>query len=246
MKFHFNKDGIIREFVPYFSKNAEKFNLGQGEIPKVKEYTENFLDAIEKVQNDGYLKDGISEQKLTELLNRTGKLHEPVGMLHNTLTNYVCKTEGLPDPSRVLRDEKGNIYQFGVSEILIVSLLIYTSHCELAGNILKNIFDFKKINSSLPNQKQQREYILENDRITLNPIMNVLKEYLGFDIFPELDLDLRNKISHWDFELDLGNKEIVYAQTRKPLSEILELCKKANLFFVFISLAVERIKDSLH
>lgn len=237
-----NKNKIIKEFDSYFSKRGKEFNLGPKEIPVAIRYAKKFLDAIEKIQNGGYLKDGISEQKLAKLLDRTGKLHEAVGLLHNTLINYVRNTKGLPDSSRVLRDEKGNSYQFGVSEIEIVLLVLYVSHCELAGNILKNIFDLRKINRSLP--KPKRENNLEDDKITLNPMVSILKEYIGYDIFPELDLDLRNKVSHWDFELGKDG-EVIYGKNKKNLYEIWSLSKKANLFFVFISLAVERIKDSL-
>lgn len=238
MKFYFDKNRIVGEFDSYFSKRAEEFNLGPAEIPKIKEYTERFLNAIEKVQNDGYLKDGISEQKLTELLDRIGRLHQAISRLHNTLRNYSSNTRGT---SRILKDEKGNIYQFGATEVVLVWLLSYISHSELIGNILKNIFDFKKINKSLPGQKP--EYILEDGRITLHPMTSILEEYLGFDIFREFDLDLRNKISHWDF--DLVNDGITYGGNKKTLNEILTLSKNANMFLVFISLVVGVIKDYL-
>ncbi|HCJ67131.1 MAG TPA: hypothetical protein DHV62_07360, partial [Elusimicrobia bacterium] len=84
---------------------------------------------------------------------------------------------------------------------------------------------------------------LDDDKITLNPMMSILKEYLGFDIFPELDLKLRNKVSHWDFKF--SEDKLLYGGNEKTLLDTFKLSKKANIFFGSISLVTKLIGDSL-
>ncbi|HCJ66092.1 MAG TPA: hypothetical protein DHV62_01880, partial [Elusimicrobia bacterium] len=81
MKFYFDKNDIIKEINTYFSLKGKEDNLGPAEIPKAKEYAKKFLNAIEKIQGDGYLKANISKDELTELIHKNGTLHKTIAQL---------------------------------------------------------------------------------------------------------------------------------------------------------------------
>jgi len=217
----------------YFTKNR-KGELTQSEIKLLLDYTISIWDLIEKIKTEGFLKQ-IREQELAEVGKRLFRIHNAVGSLQNVMMRYVTNVN---DTSKVLKDSKGNEYAFEPETIMMPTLWGYVTHLELTVAILKEVFDIERINASLAKPISLR------GRLTIDPVKKVLENYSGTDLFRDVDTELRNAISHYEFDfIRRGpNSLLIYRDCEMQLGDAMIASKKANILFTAVILTILHMK----
>jgi len=172
--------------------NNQIFNLTATEQSKAILRGNQLIRLLYEIRKDDFFK-GISYVDYQNEFNKFTKIQNAVSLLHNKFINVVqpngtVHLVGLPNAIA---------YNISGDEIAMILLWSYAASTEFILRLLKKVIDFDLINQSIYPSVYGRN---KGDKITLGNALEVIKRRYKTNAFIDIDIDLRNKISHYDFD----------------------------------------------
>lgn len=169
----------------------------------------NTIKLFKKMHNDGAILYPTLNDYKTEFEKLTD-IHESASVIYTNFLDLGGHTghrlTGYNTPVIVINPSNGENAEFQKRHVILIECLLYTTNCELILRWVKKFINFQLINGMLAHPSRQtmnsyaRSNTLSPNQITLRPALNVLKRRYNTYLFQDIDCDLRNKISHYDFK----------------------------------------------
>ena len=167
------------------------FNLTTVEQRRAILKSNQLIDLFYEIRNDGFFT-GISYSDYQKEFVDFSRVQSAIGLLHNYFINVVQPGGNvflLGTPNR-------RSFQLNGDQIAMILFWSYTSTAEFLLCLLKKVIDFHAIDQLMfPHNNVPKT----SDKLTLRTTLTTLEMRYATKAFVDVNIDLRNKISHYDF-----------------------------------------------
>jgi len=206
---------VIITTLRYYIRQNMNIPPGSIEYNLVWGYIKKMINLFKKMKRDNaILPITLKEYELE--FDKLKTIHLPSSIIYHNFIS-LGSNSGLNFPAynnslTVINPSNGEFAEFTKRHIILLQCWLYTTNCELILRLFKKFIDFRLINRLPPHSSRiQMPYfnntLLQPDKITLGRALHVLKRRYNTYLFKDIDIDLRNKISHYDFKFLGGGKE---------------------------------------
>jgi hypothetical protein len=232
---------IIKNNLRNFISQNSVFPLTPVEQKKAILRGNQLINLFYEIRKDGFITD-IEYSEYQKEFAKFSQVQMAVGILHNHFINVVQ-----PNGSVYLVGAP-NIRRFQITgdQIAMVLFWSYSATGELILRLLKKVIDFYEIDRSIyPKNSVPKT----PDKLTLRKAINTLEKRYKTNAFIDLDIDLRNILSHYNFnffnyqnsagiEFQYYDNHGAIRKKRYSLQKIMLVAKKNNILLTALSLTI--------
>lgn len=242
----FSKNEVMRRARIYFNRMN---NITQREKSEIILYCKHTVNLIEKIKRDGFIiNSAIQSNKFQKEFKNISRIQTASGKMLNNFLHLVGTSRS---PSlNLINPSNNHSANFSGDDIAMTILWSYATNGELIGRFFKRFIDFGAIYNSLPASQRRGIINTSPEKITFNTIAYILKRKYNTKLFKDVDMDLRNSISHYSFCFFKTTRNAGIFFYYKPygspnkrmkrynLPRLMITSKKINLLFMAISTTV--------
>lgn len=240
-----SKQEVMRRARIYFNRMN---NITQREKTQIILYCKHTVNLIDKIRRDGFIiNSAIQSDDFQKEFENISRIQIASGkMLNNFL--HLVGTSVSPSLNLINPTNKHSA-NFSGDDITMTILWSYVTSGELIGRFFKRFIDFRAIRNSLPRTQRQGIGNISKEKITFNTIAYLLKRKYNTNLFKDVDMDLRNSISHYSFCFFKTRNAGIYfhyepygaltkRMKRYNLPRLMIISKKINLLLMAMSTSV--------
>ncbi len=190
-----SKQEVMRRARIHFNRNND---ITQREKTQIILYCKHTVNLIEKLRGDGFIiNSAIQTNDFQKEFKSISRLQNASGKMLNNFLHLI----GMSNASSLnLVNQSNNLSaDFSGDDITMTILWSYVTNGELIGRFFKRFVDFRAIFNSLPTRQQRGIGNTSKEKITFNTIVIILQKKYDTNLFKDVDMNLRNSISHYSF-----------------------------------------------
>jgi len=195
MNMSISKKEVMRRARIYFNTMN---TITQKEKTQIILYCKHTVNLIENLKKDGFIvNSAIQSKNFKKEFKSISRLQPASGKMLNNFIHLIGMSR-VPSLN-LLNPVNNHSASFSGDDISMIILWSYATNGELIGRFFKIFVDFTEIVNSLPRPQQGSIGNTQREKITFNTIVQILKKKYNTKLFKDVDMDLRNSISHYSF-----------------------------------------------